>query len=145
MAAVSVAVLTLLLACRKRRACDALDDSAETQANFGRGSRLPGVASAEDDVLHAFAAEALGALFAHHPCDRVGDVTLATAIRAEDCGDALVEGQLRPIGKGLEPVNFKTLETHGTHQGTAADAFLPIGNLSGWNTDRFFASARGLI
>ena len=36
-------------------------------------------------------AQALRALLAHHPRDRVRDIALAAAVRAGDCGHALVE------------------------------------------------------
>src|SRR5580765_7479168 len=64
---------------RQRRLGDLLPEAAETQPHFRGGRRLARVAAAEDDVLHPLAAQALGALFAHDPRDRVGDVALAAA------------------------------------------------------------------
>ena len=90
-------------------------NAAESQPHFGGGGRLARVAAAEDDVFHPLAAQALGALLAHHPGDGVGDVALAAAVRTDDRGHALVEGELRPIGEGLEAVDFQTFQTHAIH------------------------------
>ena len=87
-------------------------DAAQLQPHFGRAGRLARVAAAEDHVLHAVAAQALGALLAEHPGQRVDDVALAAAVRPDDGGDALFEGQLGPIGKALEAGDFETLQPH---------------------------------
>ena len=99
---------------RKRRAAHRLEESTESQANFRGGRRLPRVAAVEDDVFHLVAAQALRALLAHHPRDGVGDVALAAPVGADNRRDAFVEGELRAIGKRLEPVDFETFEAHDT-------------------------------
>jgi hypothetical protein len=91
---------------RKRRAADRLQEAAESQPHFGGGRRLACVAAAEDDVLHLVAAQALGALLAHHPRDRVGDVALAAPVGPDDRRDALVERELGPIRKRFEAVDL---------------------------------------
>ena len=96
----------------KRRAAQDLQDAAETQPDFGRGRRLARVAAVEDDVLHLLAAQALGALLAHHPRDGVGDVALAAAVGPDDGGDAFVEGQFRAVGERFEAVDFESFKTH---------------------------------
>ena len=110
----AVAVHVAVAACSlgKRRAGDGLQHAAEAQPHFGGRGRLARVAAAEDHVFHLLAAQALGALLAHHPGDGVGDVALAAAVRADDGGDALVEGQLGAIGKRFEAVDFETFKTH---------------------------------
>ncbi len=96
--------------------------TAQSQPHLSSARGLPGVAAAEDDVFHLVAAEALGALLAEHPRQRVGDVALPTAVRPDDGRDATVEGQLRPIGEGFEPGNLKAIETHGYPRGEASGA-----------------------
>ena len=96
-----------------------LQHAAEPQPHFGGGRRLARVAAVEDDVFHPLAAQALGALLAHHPRDGVGDVALAAPVRADNGRHALVEGQLGAVGERFEAVDFETFETHGLHHGSA--------------------------
>ncbi len=104
--AVGVAVAAGMVVLGEGRAVQRLEHAREAQPHFGGRGRLPRVAAAEDDVLHPIAAQALGALLAHHPRDGVGDVALAAPVRADDGGDPLVEGQLRAIGERFEPVDL---------------------------------------
>ena len=105
-AAVAVFVRGAIVDARQRGAGQVFQHAAETQPDFGRRRRLPCVAAAEEHVFHPLAAQALGALLTHHPRDGVGDVALAAAVRPDDGGHALVEGQLRAIGKRFEPVDL---------------------------------------
>src|SRR5207244_5791461 len=98
-------------------------------------------AAAEDHILHLVAAQALGALLAHHPGDGVGHVALAAAVRSDNRGDASVEGELRAVRKRFEAVDFQTFETHGyttgtAHRASARDSGRPIAEgelaFSGW-------------
>src|SRR4029450_5071214 len=89
------------------------EESAEPEPHFRGRRRFAGIATAEDHVLHLVAPQALGALLGHPPGDGVGDIALATAVRADDGRDALIEGQLGAIGKRLEAVDLETLQTHG--------------------------------
>ena len=78
-----------------------------------RPQRRPRPARAgEDDVLHLAAAQRLGALLAEHPGDRVDDVGLARAVRADDAGDARLEAQRGRRGEGLEALQREALEVH---------------------------------
>src|SRR5207248_3070024 len=77
-----------------------------------RRRRLARVAAVEDHVFHLVAAQALGALLAHHPRDRIGHVALAAPVRADNRRDAFVEGELGPIGKRFEAVDLETFKTH---------------------------------
>ena len=97
---------------RRAVAGHACRDAAEPQADFRRAGRLAGVAAAEDHVLHAVAAQALRALLAKHPGERVDDVALAAAVGADNGGDPVVEGQLGAIGKALEARDLETLKPH---------------------------------
>src|SRR5262245_31934128 len=87
-------------------------ESRQAEAYFRRRTRLARVATAENDVLHFVAAQALGALFAKHPRDGVGHVALAASVGTDNRGDALVKGELRPIGKRLKSGYFKAFEAH---------------------------------
>ena len=91
----------------------------EPQTHLRRGRRLARVAAVEDDVFHALAAQALGALFAHHPRDRVGDVALAAPVGADNRRHPLVEGELGAVGERLESVDLYSFEAHGLHHGRA--------------------------
>ena len=73
---------------------------------------LAGVAASENHVLHAVAAQALRALLAEDPGQRVHDVALAATVGPDDGGDALVEGELGAIWKTLEADNLQTLKPH---------------------------------
>ena len=67
----------------------------EQQRHLRHAERpVVGVAG-EDDVLHRGAAEMLRALLAEHPADRVDDVRLAAAVRADDRGDAATAARER--------------------------------------------------
>ena len=82
------------------------EHAAEPQPDFRRSRRLPCVAAAEDDVFHPLAAQALGALLAHHPGDGVSDIALAAAVRPDNGRHAAIERQLGSIREGLEAVNL---------------------------------------
>ena len=55
----------------------------EDDRHLRHAERRMAVVASEDDVLHALAAQALGALFAEHPANRVDDVGLAAAVRSD--------------------------------------------------------------
>ena len=78
------------------------DDTAQPQADLGRPRGLPGVAPAEDHVLHALAAKTLHALLTQHPGDGVDDVALAAAVGADNRRDAVIESHVGPIREALE-------------------------------------------
>ena len=84
---------------RARPGLDRHRHAREHQAHLGGRVGLAGVAAAEDDVLHAVAAEALGALLAEDPHDGVGHVALAAPVGPDNRGDAAVERQLGPIAE----------------------------------------------
>ena len=88
-------------------------DAAQLESDF-RGTGGPArIAAAENEVLHPVAAQALGALLAKHPGERIDDVALAAAVRPNDGSDSGVEGELRPIRKALEAGNLQALQSHG--------------------------------
>jgi hypothetical protein len=75
-------------------------------------SGLARVGALEDHVLHLAAAEGLGALFAEHPADGVGDVALAAAVGTDDRRHTGLETEGRVVGKTFETVELESLEMH---------------------------------
>ncbi len=80
------------------------------QRHLGPAQRGAAGGAGEDDVLHLAAAQALGALLAHHPGQGVHDVGLARAVRADDAGDAGLEPQGGGRREGLEALQREGLE-----------------------------------
>ena len=76
----------------------------DDQRHLGEARLGPLGGTAEDDVLHLGAPEALGALLAHDPADGVRDVGLAGAVGTHDGGDVLAEVQRGLIGERFEPL-----------------------------------------
>src|SRR6185436_11113247 len=99
----------------KGRSADRFQEAAEAKPHLGRGRRLAAIAAVENYVFHLLAAEALGALLAHDPRDRVRDVALSAAVRADNRRHPLVEGKFRAIGERFEAVDFQTFKTHWEH------------------------------
>src|SRR5207302_274043 len=84
-------VLTLAVAVHATRDLNFMEFAAELlfaigqeQRNFAQLRRLAGVGALENDVLHFATAKGLGALFAQHPPDRVGDIGFPATIGADD-------------------------------------------------------------
>jgi hypothetical protein len=86
----------------------------EGEGDLGHRQRRLGLAAVEDDVFHPPAAQVLGALLAHDPADGVDDVRLAAAIRTDDAGDSLVEGEHRPVHERLEAGDVEAPDAHGS-------------------------------
>ena len=82
------------------------------QLHLGAAQRRAAGRAGEDDVLHLAAAQALGALLAHHPREGVDDVGLARAVGADDAGDARLELHGRRGREGLEPLEGQALQVH---------------------------------
>ena len=78
---------------------------------FGHARRLAVARAGKDDVFHARTAQGLGRLLAQHPRDRIGDVRLAAAVRADNGRHAVsVELELGAVAERLEPENLKPLQ-----------------------------------
>ncbi len=90
-----------------------LRDLRELQPDLGRRRGLPRIAAIEDHVLHALAAEALGALLAQHPGDGVDDVALAAAVGPDNGRDAIVETEFGAIRETLEAGDVEPGQSHG--------------------------------
>ncbi len=85
----------------------------DRDGDLGAAQRRARRRAREDDVFHLAAAQRLGALLPHHPGERVDDIGLARAIRADHRGDPGLEPQSRRRGEGLEALQRQTLEVHG--------------------------------
>ena len=83
----------------------------QSQRHFGHPGRVAVAGAGEDHVFHARAAQRLGRLLTEHPGDRVGDVRLAAAVRADDGGNAFaMELQFGAIAERLESQDLQLLE-----------------------------------
>ena len=87
----------------------------EGQRHLGaaQGRALHAVARAgKDDVLHAAAAQALGALLAHDPGERIQHIGFAGAVRAHHGVNAGGELEGRGRGERLEPAQGQRHQVH---------------------------------
>ena len=85
-----------------------IDTSARPSA--GRFALYAG----EHDVVHLLATNSSRTLCAEHPSDRVDDVALARAVRANNNGHAWFEVENRRVGEALEAFHRQRLEEHGS-------------------------------
>ncbi len=86
----------------------------EGDRDLGQADRLALGRPLEDDVLHALAAQLLGGLLAEDPADGVDDVGLAAAVRAQDRGDPLVEGEGRALRERFESEQLHPFQLHAS-------------------------------
>ena len=94
-----------------RGAMRSASGSAMRQGDLGHAERLAVAGAGEDDVFHAGAAQALGALLAEDPTDGVAEVGFSAAVRAHDGGDAgAVEAHFGAIVERLEALDIDALE-----------------------------------
>ncbi len=82
------------------------------QGHLGAAQWRAAGGAGEDDVLHLAAAQRLGALLAHDPAERVHDVGLARAVRADHTGDAGLEPERGRRGERLETAQGQGLQVH---------------------------------
>ena len=85
----------------------------ERQRGFRERARLATRSAVEDDVGHLLAAEALGALVAQDPLDRIDDVAFAAAVGSDDTGDSRSEIETDAVRKALETEDFERLQHEG--------------------------------
>ena len=79
--------------------------------DFGHTAGLAVARTLEDDVFHLAAAQVLNPLLAQNPGDRVGDVALTAAVRADDGGYSVsCEDYFGVVGEGFEAGDFQALE-----------------------------------
>ena len=82
------------------------------QGRLREAHRAALLGAAEDDVLHFRAAKGLGALFAHDPADRIGNIGFSRAVRPDDGGDIVTELQDRLVREGLEALDLQRFQIH---------------------------------
>src|SRR5438093_11884584 len=82
----------------------------QCEDHFRHARRLACLRSVEDHALHAVGPQAPGTLFPHHPANRIGDIALATAVRADDGRDPLVKDNIGAIAKRLESYDLEFLD-----------------------------------
>ncbi len=85
----------------------------DDERDFGPSERRAPGRPREDDVVHALRAQGAGGLRTEDPGERVHDVRLPTAVRADDDRDPRLEGEGDRIGEGLEPLQGERLDVHG--------------------------------
>ena len=93
---------------RLGEAGQALRPPAQLEPHLGHVVRRARRRAVEDHVLHLVAAQALGRALAHGPAQRLDDVGLAAAVRADDAGQAGLELQLDRLGERLEAADAKS-------------------------------------
>ena len=81
----------------------------KNQGYFAVAQRLARLRAAEDHVLHAGAAQGLGALLAQYPAHRVADIAFSGAVGTDNRRYAFIEDDLGPLGKRLESVQLQFL------------------------------------
>ena len=88
------------------------------QGHLAVAQGLALLGTVENHVLHAAAPQGFGALLPQHPAHRVADIALSGSVWAHDARNALVEQDFRPLGKGLEPIQFQFLQSHTSSRKT---------------------------
>ncbi len=97
----------------------------EREADLGAAEGRSHLRTSEDDIVHLLRPDRLRSLGSEDPGDRVDNVRLARAVRADDHGDARFEGHHGRVREGLEAFEGETLQEHGgsetTGRGVARD------------------------
>ena len=85
----------------------------EVELHLREVPRGPGRGAGEDHILHPAAAHRGGSVLAHDPAQRLEEVGLAAAVRADHARQARRDDQFRRIDEGLESVQAKPGEMQG--------------------------------
>ena len=92
-------------------------------AEVGRPARA---AAGEEDVVRLLGPQLGGAERAGGPADRVGDIRLSGAVRADDHADARLETDLDRVREGLEATQLDGAQMHRPHPKEAAGRYLRL-------------------
>ena len=84
----------------------------EEELDLGEGRGLAAVTAGVEDVVRLLRAELARAQAAGGPDDRVRDVRLPRAVRADDHGDARLEAHLDRVRKRLEAAQLDRTQMH---------------------------------
>jgi hypothetical protein len=85
----------------------------ERQRHLCVVARRPAVGSREDHVLHVGGAHRLVGGLAHRPAQRLDQVRLAAAVRADHAGQAGLDQEIRGLDERLESEQAQSREFHG--------------------------------
>jgi len=94
----------------------------EDELDLAERGRRPLTCAREEDVVGLLGAELRRAEAPRGPDDRVGDVGLPRAVRADEDGHAGLEPELDGIGKALEAAQADACEVHGRSLPVGPDA-----------------------
>ena len=94
------------------RHADAAVAVVEQQLDLADTARRVLLGAREEHVLAGLRTQLAGRLRGHGPLQRVGDVGLARAVRADDDGDAAVEAQLERLAERLEAAQADGAQVH---------------------------------
>ena len=100
------------------------------QRHFGKVARRAAGGTGKDHILHPVAAHRGGAVFTHHPAQRLQQVGLAAAIGADNARQPVMDHQIRGVHEAFEAVQSDPGETQRAGLGV-----IPVG-------PRSFASGR---
>lgn len=84
----------------------------EIKANFGGVSGRAVTGTGEDDVIHAGGAHVLVGVLTHHPAQCFDKIGLATAIGADNAGEARFDDEFRGLDEGLETDEAELVKLH---------------------------------
>ena len=91
----------------RRGAVKNMGGVVDDERDLGKAQSAALLGAAENHVLHLRAAQGLGALLAHDPEDRVGDVGFAGAVGSDNGRDVLFKCEAGLVREGLEPLYFQ--------------------------------------
>ena len=89
----------------------------EQHRHFGEIARRTRCGAGEDHVVHAAAAQRLGAGLAHRPADRLEQVGLAAAIGSDHAGEPAFDPQFGRLDEALEAGKLQALDVHPSPPG----------------------------
>ena len=108
----------------------------QPERDLGMGAGGAGAGAGEDHVVHPGAAHGAGVGFAHGPAQRLHDIGLAAAVRADDAGQAGQDLDRLRLGEGFEAGDAQAGERGGTQgalrrlavpgRGAGGAALLPV-------------------
>ena len=85
----------------------------QPERDLGMGARGAGAGAGEDHVVHPGAAHGAGVGFAHGPAQRLHDIGLAAAVRADDAGQPGQDLDRLRLGEGFEAGDAQAGERGG--------------------------------
>ena len=79
----------------------------QRQGSFRETNGATLLSTAEDHVLHLGAAEGLGALLAHDPQDRIGNIRFTGAVGTDNGSDVIAKANQSLVRERLESLYFQ--------------------------------------